>query len=338
MATERNLTHTPQIAWLVFSAGIMFSLILAKKDKGLALLFGIVMISFLDTILFGRAPKVQLFEGMFIAFSAALVYYMTSQFRLTESTLKYFLIPSLLNIIFVFIQRFAPDVVPLASKEVCGLLGNAGLTATFLGMTTPIFIRYFKIGLPFLLTAIMFCKGYVGLLAFLVCCLFALRGNKKEFLALLITALCAFAWICFNHQGQVMLRLSMMAGTLDGIFYHWFRGWGFGSFASVMGRVPTEESIYLGTAFNTKNFIMNHPANEFLFGWWNFGLVFFVGSIACVWNTLTHYKSEKAMSFSILLAGLVVMMFFFFTPPTLFMMAMALGIYQNTNGGNYGIS
>src|SRR3990167_11492450 len=279
MATERNLTHTPQIAWLVFSAGIMFSLVLAKKDNGLALLFGIVMISFLDTILFGRAPKAQLFEGMFIAFSAALVYYVTVQFNLTEDKLKYFLIPALLNIIFVFIQRFMPDVIPLASKEVCGLLGNAGLTATFLGMTTPIFIKYFIFGTPLLLAAILICEGYVGLLAFLVCCLFALRGNKKAFWALLMMSLCTFTWVCFNHQGQVILRLSMMAGTLDGIFYHWFRGWGLGSFASVMSRVPMEESVYLGAAFNTKNAIMNHPANEFLFGWWSFGLVFFVGSI-----------------------------------------------------------
>ena len=81
---------------------------------------------------------------------------------------------------------------------------------------------------------------------------------------------------------------------------------------------------------------MNHPANEFLFGWWDFGLAFFVISLGYVWKILSDYNPEKTMSFAILLAGLVVMLFFFFTPPTLFLMALALGIYQNTNGGDYG--
>ena len=336
MASENNLTHTPQIAWLMFSAGIMFSFVLAKKDRGAALLFALVCISFLSTIIFSRAPKMLLFEGMFLSFSAAMTYCYVRVMDLKEDVLRYFLIPACLNIGLVFIQKFYPDLIPLRSKEICGFLGNAGLTATFLGMTTPIFIKYFKAGLPFLLAAILLCQGYVGLLAFVVCCLFALRNNKKIFYAALAVSVSAFVFICFKHNGQVMLRVSMIAGTLDGIIHHWFLGWGLGSFAPVMARVPMEESVYLGTAFNSRTYIMNHPTNEFLFGWWNFGLLFFITSLAYVWNILTRYKNENDISFSILLAGLVVMLFFFFTPPTLFLMALALGIHENQKGGIYG--
>ena len=334
MSSENNLTHTPQIAWLVFSAGIMFSFVLAKKDRGAALLFALICISFLNTIIFSRAPKMLLFEGMFLSFAAAIAYYAARDLKLNEDALRWFLIPAGLNIILVFIQKFFPQIIPLQSKEICGFLGNAGLTATFLGMTTPVFIKYFKAGLPFLLAAILLCQGFVGLLAFVVCCLFALRNNKKVFYVLLAASLTTFVFIYFKYSGQVMLRASMMAGTLDGILHHWFLGWGLGSFAPTMARVPMEESVYLGTAFNSRAYIMNHPANEFLFGWWNFGLVFFIASLAYVWNILTRYKNENEMSFSILLSGLAVMLFFFFTPPTLFLMTLALAIYQNKNEGD----
>ena len=344
MSSESNLTHTPQIAWLVFSAGLMFSAVLWEKDKWISLLFGIILISFLRTILLGLAPKILLFEGMFISFAAAMVYYATRNLNLNENTLRWFLIPAGLNILLVFIQKFFPQIIPLQSKEICGFLGNAGLTATFLGMTTPIFIKHLKAGLPFLLAAILLCQGFVGLLAFMVCCLFYVKAHsqlipvknpKYVFYALLAAIVGTFIFIGFHYSGQVMLRASMAAGTLSGILYHPFLGWGPGSFAPTMERVPMEESVYLGTAFNSRTYIMNHPANEFLFGWWNFGLAFFVISLGYVWKILSDYNPEKTMSFTILLAGLVVMLFFFFTPPTLFLMALALGIYQNTNGGGY---
>ena len=328
---ENNLVNTPQSAWLIFSSGVLLSFLLAQKDKGVGLLCFLVFISFLRTILINKVPKAALFDWTTVCFSVFLIYFAIRHFNVQENILKYVLVPACLNILLVFLQAMVPQTLPFEKKEICGFFGNAGLTARFLGMITPIFIRYLKAGLPFLLAAILLCQGFVGLLAFMVCCLFVLRKNKKIFYALLVMSLIVFALICFKYSGQTMLRASMMAGTLNGIFYHWFWGWGLGSFVYVVGQVPPEESVYLGIPFNGVKYIMNHPHNEFLFGWWNFGLSFFIISLACAWNILTHYKKE--LSYSILLGGLVVMVFYFFTPPTLFLMTLALGIHENTNGG-----
>ena len=115
-----------------------------------------------------------------------------------------------MNIIFIFIQQFAPNMIPLKSDEICGLIGNGGLTATFLGMTTPIFIKYFRVGLGFLLAAILLCKGFVGLLAFSVIIGFHFKEKLKlKFLLPVLIILIAIIYFGAQDKVSVSLRLIM---------------------------------------------------------------------------------------------------------------------------------
>ena len=138
----------------------------------------------------------------------------------------------------------------------------------------------------------------------------------------------------FKHDAR--FRLSMAAGTASGCFYHPIVGWGPGSFLSIISQVKPEDSEYFGVQFNSPKRIMNHPHNEFLYGWWNFGALFLIGMIAYSRRIWIKFRPDKIQSFCILLSGFIVMMLYFFKPPTAFLMAVALGIFENKEVFNHG--
>lgn len=323
------MTALPQMCWLVFCAGMLLSFLLGKQSRMAGILFACISASFLYTALFNKAPKIDLYAGMMTAFAVALTYYWTRATRFQEHDLRFFLIPAVINILFVFLTAVFPKLIPLRSEGVCGLLGAPGLTATFLSMTTPIFLRYFKPGLFALAAAILLCQGETGFLAFMVCLIFHYRKERIVCAELIIITFLLIVWGYMHEPHAYLLRLSMMAGALSGIFHHPFLGWGMGSFVNVMASIPPSDSVYFGVPFNTEKFLMNHPTNEFLFGWWNFGLLFLLSLIAYTVEVFKGFQWHKTMTFEILLCGFVVMMFFMFTPPTLFLMALALGVYEN---------
>ena len=225
-----------------------------------------------------------------------------------------------------------PELISLKSIDgnATGLMGNGGLTASFLGMTTPLFIAYLPIGLPLLLLAILYCKGFVGFLCFFAACLFYVgKRNWLVFMCGLSVLIGVIIFTVLNYGSFIDYRISAYLGTLDGIMYHFFNGWGLESFVYVVAQVVPENSIYFGQPFNTPNTILNHPHNEFLFGWWNFGLVFFVLSLYMVYQVIRQYSSKNELCFHILICSLVVMMFYFFTPPTVFLTVVVFGIYKN---------
>lgn len=326
----RNMTDVPQAAYFVFSSGVVFSFLLSKKNQILGCLLAWASFIFLYTLLFRQVSPANVLDGMLTTFALVGVYLAARELRFREDLLRWFLVPAAVNIGFIFTQKFFPTILPFKGHEVCGLLGSPGLTATFLGMCAPVFLKYCRWGTPFLLLAIVLCDGFIGMLAFLASwVVYDLGHNKKIWKpVLLILSMAALGYIFF-HFPPIRLRLAMWLGALDGILRHPFLGWGVGSFVEVMARVPEADSMYLGVSFNAGPYVMNHPANEFLYGWWNFGLPFFFLMILASGNTLTSFTRLNRMSYCILLAGFITMMGFMLTPPTLFLLAIALGIFEN---------
>jgi hypothetical protein len=334
IASETNLTRVPQLAWFIFSGGTMMSFLLHKRNKLAAILLFIVMAQFLRAILVVNVPKVFLYEALMFSLATALVYHAARTSVISEKILKWFLFPALINIIFIFIQKFIPQVLPLKGFDVCGMLGNAGFSAMFLGLTTPLFIRYFKIGIPFLLAAILFCEGFVGTLIFISCFIPFMKDRRLR-TVLCFTMIAVGFIIFFRYNDQFMIRISMLVGSLDGIMHHPFLGWGMGTFVPVISKIPEAESVYFGVPFNS-NYIMNHPTSEFLFGWWNFGLPFFIGMIIYTFDVLRKILRGSGVLPSILLGGIISMTFSSFTPPSIFLVALTLGMYEKSIGGQNG--
>lgn len=323
-----NSTEIPQAAYFIFSAGILFSMILVKKNYLIGAMFGWVSFIFLWTTLFRNTSKVQAMDCLMTSFALAGIYYFIREFKIKEDILRWFLVPAGINILFIFVQKFCPQIIPLQSKEVSGLLGNAGMTAVYLGMTTPIFLKYFRDGIVPLFLAIMFCDGFVGMGAFLISCIFYNLFKKNSiWIPISIGSFGGMVVYSIQYWEVIQFRLSMWLGTLDGIARHPFLGWGVGSFIETMKKIPKSDSIYLGVPFNTENAFMNHPANEFLFGWWNFGLPFLFLMILLTIYVFKNFKLST--SFLVLLAGFVSMMGFMLKPPMLFLMVLAFGIFEN---------
>lgn len=326
----QNMTDIPQATFFIFSSGIVLSIMLLEEDALLGGMLGWVSIIFLYTILFKTSSKVQALDCILTSFSLAMVYLSVKKMKMDEDLMKWFLIPAAINIIFIFIQKFIPNLLPIQAKAVCGLLGNAGLTATFLGMTTGIFLRYMRFGLPFLFLAIVFCDGFVGMVAFVVSCIIYNWGhNKKIWIPVTLISILAATVSIIHSPTSFMLRLSMWAGTFEGILRHPFMGWGMGSFIEVMAKVPMSDSYHFGVPFNNENYMMNHPANEFLFGWWNFGLPFVLLMAFLTIGVLLSFDRERLMTYCVLVSGLITVIGFRFTPPTLFMMVLAFGMFEN---------
>ena len=94
---------------------------------------------------------------------------------------------------FMFFNRFISVISPgLKNLELAekGFMGNPGFAGILLGITTPLFIKYFPYGLPFIALAIAFSHGFVGMLIFLVSILIYILRDKKQYKKLAIIGIC----------------------------------------------------------------------------------------------------------------------------------------------------
>ncbi len=335
MPFEHNAVATPQIAWFILSGGILFGYLIYKENKYLGLLCALMFFSFFRTILFELSGRVFLYESLVIGVICFLIYYVARKIKIEEKILKLFMIPTLLNCGLIYTQYLIPDFLPfIKTNNITGLLGNAGFSGLFLGMTAPIFIRYFPLGLIFILMALLMAKAGVGLIMIIISlfCYILLKKDKPKKYILYLGTIIIFGIILFVsvvNRGEIMLRLSMALGTLHGIMRHPFAGWGLGSFISIVARIPAQESVYLGVPFNSGNYIMNHPHNEFLFGWWNLGILFIPICFLYIRQLIRMFTIEKITTFLIILSGFIIMLTYFFNPPTMLLMILALAIYEN---------
>lgn len=155
MESSKNIVHIPQKGFMLFSAGILLSCLIWKYDAIISIMAAIVSGGFIITLLRESVPTLAVYDFFLYSICVLTIFYAVRNFEIDEKVLRWILVPAIINIIIVFIQRFAPGIIPLKSStiETAGMLGSGGLTASFLGLTTPIFIRWFPIGLPFLIFA-----------------------------------------------------------------------------------------------------------------------------------------------------------------------------------------
>jgi len=334
---EDNICYTAQFAWLILSAGLLFSSLIIKDNKWLGLVLVTCIMGVIRTLLLGLASKFYLFENIILGTAIFAVYYATKRLKMNESILKFFLIPAWINIVFIYYELFF-----LHHTKLSGLLGNGGFTAVFLAMTLPLFLKYCKLGLPFLLSAMILCQGGVGLIVAIIVSLFyiyhAHRSVYKPIiiitLALLVITTPVFL-LKTSLFSESKTRLSIFLGTLDGVKHHWLLGWGVGSYVSIMARIPIEDSKYLGIPLTTEKYVNNHPHNEILMGWWNFGILFPIFIIGYLYSLTKIFVKEKLLSASIILSGILCSLGSILTFPAWFLLMMGLGIYENKEV-NYG--
>ena len=338
MPYENNICITPQIVYLLFSAGLLFYFCLAKVNKYIGFLFLIALLMTCRTYLGEKASKYYLFEDIILGSSMFATYYAIRILDIRENILKFFIFPALVNCGFVFIQKFMPGFLPFP-EGIYGMLGVSGSTACFLGATIPIFYRYFKIGIIPVFLAILLCGGSVGLVAGIIGLLIMLFfdvKNKKKIIAIsaCVLIMAAFSSYKFkiinNFKTDFDQRMSMYIGTLDGIKYHPINGWGVGSFASIMASVKPENSKYFkGVPFNDGKYFMNHPHNESLYYWWSLGIFFMAGLCFLVKDYLKKLSFNNILPASILAAMCIIMSGYQLKPPIIFLMMSSMGIYEN---------
>jgi len=327
-----------QYGFFVFVAVILFSLLIFQKNKWMGYLAILCAFGFLKTFLMQHAPQRHLFQNMLLYLSIFMTYYAYRVLNLKEDLLKLLLIPAILNIILVIIQAFDHNFLSFMPVDgIGGFLGNYGITSCYLAMTTPIFIRYFPIGIPFLLLAFVLCKSLVGILVFMIIVLFYARKiNKVRFQPLLVIFLVLLIiFIIFNKNKVVNslgIRVTSIIGTLDGIKHNPILGWGLGSYEPTMEKVIANgDMMFLGRKFAEPvvGGLLHNPHNELLFGWWNFGILFPIFIIILAWKLIRKFTIDNLVPFSILLAGSLCSMTYFLSPPAWLLLIMALAIYEN---------
>jgi O-antigen ligase len=327
--------YPAQWAFFIFSAGILGSLLLYEKNKWMGLLAGLCSLMFLKTFLFQHAPQFNLFENMLTGIGIFGIYYAVRQFNLTEDYLKWFLIPAILNIILIIIQTFDHNFLSfMPVNGVQGFLGNPSVSGCFIAMTTLIFVKFFPHGLFLLFFAIVLTKSITAITIFLtgLLCYAWLGKYPHRMILTILCVLLAASGLFYQRQrilSDVRHRSAMYLGTLDGIKHNPILGWGIGSFEPIMSKIKPEDSRYGWGQFNYQDAIMNHPHNEILYGWWNMGIMFPVLFFGLLWQVIRKFKRENALSFSILMGGVVCMMGYFLQPPLWFLLMMGLGIYHN---------
>ncbi len=333
---ENNRFYVAQLAFFMMAAGCLGSALIYNFNRWIAWLGAAFSFGALKTFLLANAPKVNMFESVIIGFCAFLIYYFIRKSDYKEDVLKWFLIPAGLNIIVVFIQAF--DHYPLFFlyvKGVSGLIGGEGMTAAYLALILPLFFKYCRWGVIPCFLAIILCNGAIGLIAGVLGMLFYLfHANRKLFrIAVLLAIMFSEIFILTpkfsDFKSDMRLRVSMFAGTLDGIKHNPALGWGIGSFIPTISRIPPEDTGFFGRRFNTANAVMNHPHNELLSGWWKIGIAFPVLAIAIFINFTKKFKKEYLMTYTIVLIGALISLGWFFTPPALFLLITAFAVHEN---------
>lgn len=328
---ELDLVGIAQFSFMLLSAGLLLSFTI--KNKWLACLCALMFVNIFTVLLQNEPIQKFLYSSSILIFSSFCVY----NFFVTNklNPIKWLMLPVILNAVFIYIQRFSPSVIPF-KQNITGLLGNAGFSSCFMGLTAPIFLKYFPLGLPFIIGAMVIGNGGTGIVAAVISSLIWLWFNNRNgaYLLILICLLSFFLPNNFLYSGELDFRISSWLGTLDSIRYHWVKGWGVGNFITVMSRVQIKESIYFKVPFNSPTAVLNHPANEFLYGWWNFGILFPILSYLYIEDLVKKFTKEKITLFCILIACFIVAMGFMFTPPGLFVVMMVLGLYENKEVGD----
>lgn len=330
-----------QHSFFIFSALLIGSYLVYTKNKWLGYLAALCSIGFLKTFLCQHAPMLDLLNGALVGGCIFALYYMFRTFRTNETMLKFFLIPAGLNIILVIVQAFDNNFLSFMPVEgITGFLGNASVTACFLALTTPIFIKHYKKGLPFLILAVLLCKSAVAILIMLSSGLVYLAfTNKRAFKIALVVSLIVLAIGGIYKRDRIKVefghRRAMYLGTIDGCLRNPVLGWGLGSFKKVMRQIPRSETVYFGYSFNYdttaqgKEAYMDNPHNEMLLGWWNFGILFPIVFIGYWVNTIRQFTKEKLLSFSILVGVFICMMGYFLSYPAWFLAVFAMALYDN---------
>ena len=320
-----NLVDVPQFAYLILSGGLLFSFTL--KNRYLMLLVQLMFVRIFMTYLGGDGINIRFLKSTLVVLSALGIYKYFLETKI--NIIKYFTIPAGLNALLIIFQKLLPNLVPF-NDSITGFLGNAGFSGCFIGVTAPLFLSYFPIGWFLCLFALVIGKSLVGLIAFLVSTAIWLH-YKQSFLFrpfVLITLIMTPFLKYIGSSHEINFRISTWLGTLDGIKYHWFKGWGLGSFIDIMSQ---NNDVYYKIPFNTSIAKLNHPANEFLYGWWNFGILFPILAILYIKDLFKKFTIDKLTLFCVLIGCLCVSIGFMFTPPLLFLAMAILGLYESSN-------
>ena len=331
-----------QWGFLIFAGGILGGMLLLRENLWMGLIAGVCSVGFLKTFLLQQYSEINLFRISLTGFAIFSIYYFTRKFLLKEHVLKIFLIPAIANIILIFIQAFDHKILPFVPVEgVTGFLGNASISAYYLIMTLPLFIKYFKPGIPFLILAILLTKSELAIMGGVIIGLIYLYNINKKlyrlfFLMTIVMILLVISSILNNPHSiikeSLMFRGALFLGVLDGIKYNPILGWGIGSFEPIFSMIkPNNSAYFLGKSFNTASAIVNHPHNEILYGWWNLGIMFPILFCGLTIFELKKFKKENLILFLILLSGFVMMMICFLSPPVWLLLMLTLGIYDNEN-------
>ena len=336
---DKNRFNTPQFVFFIFSFGALGSYLIYRFNKYLGYLAGLCSLMFLKTILFQQAPDVFIYEAGLAGFSIFGIYYFTRVMNLQEDILKWLLVPAILNIGLIILQVFDHNATRILSVQgLSGFLGNPGVTGAFLGITTPLFIRYFKKGLWFLALALILCGSTTGIISGLLSSAFYLNYTNKKYYRLVVLIICmlvtlvsiTFLMSKWNYMMvQMYQRLVFWAGTLDGIKHDPILGWGVGSFEPIMATIPQSESYYLGGYFNYAGAIMNNPHNEWLLGWWQLGIGFPILVGMYLFDLHKYITENKALSFAIITACLITSFTYFFSYPIWMILMLSLAVFEN---------
>lgn len=332
---------TAQFALFLLSVSLLWAVIIRKFNKWMAYLLILCGIGLFKTMLLQQAPDKSIYESILFGGGIFGIYYAVRLLDLKYDILKYFLIPAFLNIALIIIQAFDHQrfaFLPVAG--ITGFMGNASVSVCFIALTMPLFIKYCKLAIPLLLLALFLCSSTVAWVIAIVSGVLYLCLDKEQAIynkmvisILAIMILCGGGLYAFKfHKPEIKHRLSMYAGTLDGIKHNPILGWGVGSFEPIMAQIKPVDSRYFGGQFNYADAFMNHPHNEVLLGWWSLGILFPILFFGLIIDIIRRFSQENILPFAILAGGLIYSMGSFISPPAWFLLAFVLGIYDQ--GGN----
>ena len=333
--------HQSQFSFFIFSGGILGSLLLYEKNKWIGCMAGLASLMFLKSYLTMLGPRYVLFETTLVGIFIFGIYYASRQLKLTKEHLKWFLVPAILNIVLILVQRFDHTQSILTVPGITGFLGSTGKVGCFLALTTPLFLEFIPVLFPLLLVAIILCKSSVALAMCIVSTLVYLGfKNKKLFrIAVLILFMASSLFVIDTalknrEYGDLGQRICYWMGTLDGIKHNPIFGWGIGNFENIWEKIPQADTVYwkpYACNWNTvkgAEVIMNHPHNEVLLWWWFMGIGFPILFIGLCRDLIRKFTRDKILSFSILVGGFVYIMGYFVSYPSWILLMLTLGIYE----------
>lgn len=350
---EGTRFYPAQFGFFVFSMSVLGSYLLYKKNKWIGLLAGLFAIGFLKTYLLQQTDYMYLYKETIIGMSIFGLYYIIREMKIKQDILKWFMIPVILNIILILIQKFDGGIRFIPVGGITGFLGNPSVTSTFIVLSAPIFLRYMPKAFPLLFFTSIICESRVPFIALVISSLVYLyytniKVYRVSMLAVLVViTLFVVHWGVFgikdtalnNQMFGFKERASQQVGTLDGIMHNPILGWGIGSFQPIMKQIPEEESYYCGVAFNERDYAdyesgglrsyMNHPHNEYIYGWWNVGIMFPILLFCLMRDISRKFTRDNVLPFSILVGGMVLGIGYFFCYPVWFMILTVLAIYDN---------